>query len=215
MSLPLPTIKYCIFFFKYCIFNNFFCFEHYLYPLWWRHAGLGPRKVESSDLKHKAWVLPSVLVSCEISLPDLTSPLSLTPGSCFRALTRHCCVTNYPKVWSLKPQTLATHMGSEGQKSGTVLGGESESRALLRLQPSCHMWLQSSQGSTRAENWFPNSCTWLLASLNSSLPVVQTGYLYHRLLHRVVNSVATWWAVGGSRRGGEAPQTSTGTLIHC
>ena len=197
LSLPLPTHQILYFFFKYCIFNNFFCFENYLYPLWWRHAGSGPRKVESSDL--------CLSVSWEISLPDLTSPLSLTPGSYFRALIRHCCVTNYPKVRSLKQQTFVTHIVSEGQNSGIILVGESESRALLRLQPSCHMWLQSSQGSARAENWFPNSHAWLLASLNSSLPVVQAGHLYHRLLHRVVNSVATWWAVGGNE-GGRHPK---------
>ena len=32
MSLPLPSHQILYFFLKYCIFNNFFCFENYLYP---------------------------------------------------------------------------------------------------------------------------------------------------------------------------------------
>ena len=78
-----------------------------------------------------------------------------------------CCIRNYPQTQPLKMTnnfylTIFVHEKTEHNLAESLWFW-----LLTRMQSRCHMWLQSSQGST--ERRFPilNSLMWLLPALTS------------------------------------------------
>lgn len=107
---PLPTPQILFFFFLV----NFVL--KIIYIVWDRDIldGVPEIGLEALVSAQSIQNSSSLIVSLEISVPELTSPLTFTPVSWFSALI--ICVTNYPKLCSLKQQTFLTSQSFWGSE---------------------------------------------------------------------------------------------------